>query len=139
MCSWAASNLFHLNSYNEISENAFSGITRILCIISTCFSDTLSHLFYNLLIVSVCNIIIRSYFKAARRPLHLMLILTGEQIELPNDNGNDSLLTLNILGKKISFDLGDSLHEISEPIFWEKIRKMSSICGLLNQARENTT
>ena len=49
-----------------------------------------------------------------------MLILTGEQIELPNDNGNDSLLTLNMLGKKISFDLGDNLHEISEPIFWEK-------------------
>ena len=30
---------------------------------------------------------------------------------------------------------GDNLHKMSQPIFWEKIRRMLSICHLQNQPR----
>ena len=30
--------------------------------------------------------------------------------------------------------LGDNLHGISKPVFWEKIRKMSSVCHLLSES-----
>ena len=41
--------------------------------------------------------------------------------------------------KKVGFDIscrGDNLHDKSKPLFWEKIRKLSSICCLLNLWRE---
>ena len=31
-----------------------------------------------------------------------------------------------------TISIGDSLHEMSNPVFWEKIRKISPICRLLN-------
>ena len=31
---------------------------------------------------------------------------------------------------------GDNLHEMSKPVFWEKIKKVSSVCHLLKMPRE---